>query len=130
MVRRRRPTKRKSKRDSRLKRAGVRGFNKPKRTPGHKTKSHIVVAKVGSRIKTIRFGQKGAKTAGTVAEWYEMKIKNGFFKDKLFKTYIHRNVRLSEAPSFGKPALLYDANSTGARNYMSLTEEILQRVSQ
>ncbi len=52
-----------------------------------------------------------------------------FFKDKLFKTYIHRNVRLSEAPSFGKPALLYDANSTGARNYMSLTEEILQRVS-
>ena len=58
-----------------------------------------------------------------------VKEVNGFFKDKLFKTFIHRNVRLSEAPSFGKPALLYDANSTGARNYMSLTEEILQRVS-
>ena len=53
----------------------------------------------------------------------------GFFKEKLFKTFIHRNVRLSEAPSFGKPALLYDANSTGAQNYMTLTEEILQRVS-
>ena len=50
--------------DSRLKRAGVSGYNKPKRTPGHKTKSHIVVAKVGDKIKTIRFGQKGAKTAG------------------------------------------------------------------
>ena len=39
--------------DSRLKRAGVSGYNKPKRTPGHKTKSHIVVAKVGDKIKTI-----------------------------------------------------------------------------
>ena len=54
---------------------------------------------------------------------------NSFFKEKLFKTMIHRNVRLSEAPSFGKPVLLYDANSTGAQNYMNLTEEILQRVS-
>ena len=52
------------KKDSRLKRAGVRGYNKPKRTPGHKTKSHIVVAKVGTKIKTIRFGQQGASTAG------------------------------------------------------------------
>ena len=52
------------KKDSRLTRAGVSGFNKPKRTPGHKTKSHIVVAKVGDKIKTIRFGQKGASTAG------------------------------------------------------------------
>ena len=52
------------KRDSRLKRAGVSGFNKPKRTPGHPKKSHIVVAKVGTKVKTIRFGQQGAKTAG------------------------------------------------------------------
>ncbi len=51
-----------------------------------------------------------------------------YFKDKLFKTLIYRNVKLSEAPSFGKPALLYDANSKGAKNYLSLTEEILQRV--
>jgi hypothetical protein len=45
--------------DSRLKRAGVSGFNKPKRTPNHPTKSHVVVAKVGSQVKTIRFGQQG-----------------------------------------------------------------------
>jgi hypothetical protein len=50
--------------DPRLARAGVSGFNKPKRTPKHKTKSHVVVAKVGSTIKTIRFGEQGAKTAG------------------------------------------------------------------
>ena len=42
----------------------VSGFNKPKRTPNHPKKSHIVVAKEGSKVKTIRFGQKGAKTAG------------------------------------------------------------------
>lgn len=45
--------------DPRLKRAGVDGYNKPKRTPSHATKSHIVVAKVGDKIKTIRFGQQG-----------------------------------------------------------------------
>ena len=45
--------------DPRLERAGVEGFNKPKRTPKHPTKSHIVVAKEGSKIKTIRFGQQG-----------------------------------------------------------------------
>jgi hypothetical protein len=44
--------------DSRLERAGVSGFNKPKRTPSHPKKSHIVVAKEGDKIKTIRFGQK------------------------------------------------------------------------
>ena len=52
------------KKDPRLKRAGVSGYNKPKRTPGHKTKSHIVVAKSGDQIKTIRFGQQGVKGAG------------------------------------------------------------------
>ncbi len=45
--------------DSRLKRAGVTGYNKPKRTPNHPTKSHVVVAKVGTQVKTIRFGQQG-----------------------------------------------------------------------
>jgi hypothetical protein len=44
-----------SKADPRLKRAGVAGFNKPKRTPSHPKKSHIVVAKEGSKVKTIRF---------------------------------------------------------------------------
>lgn len=47
--------------DPRLDRAGVEGFNKPKRTPNHPTKSHIVVAKEGDKIKTIRFGAQGVK---------------------------------------------------------------------
>ena len=45
--------------DARLKKAGVEGFNKPKRTPSHPTKSHVVVAKQGDKVKTIRFGQQG-----------------------------------------------------------------------
>jgi len=77
------PAKRKvKKKDSRLKRAGVAGFNKPKRTPGHAKKSHIVVAKVGTKIKTIRFGQQGAKTAGKpkAGESTAMKKKRASFK--------------------------------------------------
>ena len=50
--------------DPRLERAGVEGYNKPKRTPSHSTKSHIVVAKEGDQIKTIRFGQQGVVGAG------------------------------------------------------------------
>jgi hypothetical protein len=48
-----------SQKDPRLERIGVEGYNKPKRTPNHPTKSHVVVAKVGDEIKTIRFGQQG-----------------------------------------------------------------------
>ena len=58
----------KSKKDPRLKRAGVSGFNKPKRTPGHPKKSHIVVAKDGDQVKTIRFGQQGVKTNQTAGQ--------------------------------------------------------------
>ena len=47
--------------DPRLRNAGVEGYNKPKRTPNHPTKSHVVVAKEGDTIKTIRFGQQGVK---------------------------------------------------------------------
>ncbi len=47
--------------DSRLKRAGVSGYNKPKRTPDHPTKSHVVVAKQGDTVKTIRFGEQGTQ---------------------------------------------------------------------
>ena len=47
--------------DSRLKNAGVAGYNKPKRTPSHPTKSHVVVAKEGDEVKTIRFGQQGVQ---------------------------------------------------------------------
>ena len=76
------------KKDSRLERAGVSGYNKPKRTPGHKTKSHIVVAKEGDKIKTIRFGQQGKKvgsltgTAGKpkAGESDRMKTKRRSFK--------------------------------------------------
>lgn len=50
--------------DSRLTRAGVSGYNKPKRTPSHPTKSHVVVAKEGDKVKTIRFGQQGVTGAG------------------------------------------------------------------
>ena len=50
--------------DPRLARAEVEGFNKPKKTPSHPTKSHVVVAKEGDRVKTIRFGQQGVKGAG------------------------------------------------------------------
>jgi hypothetical protein len=45
--------------DSRLERAGVEGYNKPKRTPDHPTKSHVVVAREGDEVKLIRFGQQG-----------------------------------------------------------------------
>ena len=48
-----------AKKDPRLARAGVSGYNKPKRTPNHPKKSHVVVAKVGEQVKTIRFGQQG-----------------------------------------------------------------------
>jgi hypothetical protein len=70
------------KKDPRLKRAGVSSFNKPKRTPSHPKKSHIVVAKVGSKVKTIRFGQQGAKTAGKpkAGESAAMKKKRASFK--------------------------------------------------
>jgi hypothetical protein len=47
------------KKDSRLAKAGVSGYNKPKATPSHPTKSHVVVAKSGDQVKTIRFGQQG-----------------------------------------------------------------------
>tara|TARA_X000001388_G_scaffold44134_1_gene31264 strand:+ start:13753 stop:14067 length:315 start_codon:yes stop_codon:yes gene_type:complete len=72
----------KSKKDPRLARAGVSGFNKPKRTPQHPKKSHIVVAKEGDKIKTIRFGQQGASTAGKpkAGESDRMKKKRASFK--------------------------------------------------
>jgi len=72
----------KRKTDPRLARAGVSGYNKPKRTPNHPTKSHIVVAKSVDQIKTIRFGQQGAKTAGKPkkGESEAMRKKRASFK--------------------------------------------------
>ena len=73
-----------AKKDSRLASAGVSGYNKPKRTPKHPKKSHIVVAKSGGKIKTIRFGEQGAKTAGKpkAGESAKMKAKRKSFKDR------------------------------------------------
>lgn len=50
------------------------------------------------------------------------------FRDQVFQTVIPRNVRLSEAPSYGKPALLYDINSRGAMSYLQLADELLKRI--
>ena len=98
---------------------------------------------LGQLLNTVRLVQqnlnKDLKIGGVIMTMFDSRLNlsnqvvkevDGFFKEKLFKTMIHRNVRLSEAPSFGKPALLYDASSTGAQNYLSLTEEILKRVNQ
>jgi hypothetical protein len=70
------------KKDARLSRVGVSGYNKPKRTPKHPTKSHVVVAKEGDKVKTIRFGEQGAKTAGKPkkGESKAMKEKRASFK--------------------------------------------------
>ena len=71
-----------AKKDPRLARAGVSGYNKPKRTPNHPKKSHVVVAKEGDKIKTIRYGEQGAKTAGKpkAGESEAMKKKRASFK--------------------------------------------------
>jgi hypothetical protein len=65
-------------------RVGVSGFNKPKRTPKHPTKSHVVVAKEGEQVKTIRFGEQGASTAGKpkAGESDKMKKKRASFKSR------------------------------------------------
>tara|TARA_R110002012_G_scaffold301426_1_gene501695 strand:+ start:82 stop:372 length:291 start_codon:yes stop_codon:yes gene_type:complete len=89
------------KKDSRLKRAGVSGFNKPKRTPSHKTKSHVVVAKVGNKVKTIRFGQQGVKTAGKPKKGESPKQKA---RRKSFKARHGKNI------AKGKMSAAYWAN--------------------
>lgn len=66
-----------------LKRIGVSGVNKPKRTPSHPTKSHVVVAKEGDKVKTIRFGQQGVSGAGAIPKFW--KWTSGVHKDKRHK---------------------------------------------
>ena len=63
-----------------LQRIGVSGFNKPKRTPNHPTKSHVVVAKVGDTVKTIRFGQQGVQGAGKNPKTAKEKARRRSFK--------------------------------------------------
>jgi hypothetical protein len=66
--------------DSKLTRVGVSGYNKPKRTPNHPTKSHVVVAKVGDKTKTIRFGQQGVSGAGKNPRSESEKARRRSFK--------------------------------------------------
>jgi len=89
--------------DPRLDRAGVSGFNKPKRTPSHPTKSHVVVAKEGDTIKTIRFGQQGVKTAGKPKKGESQKQKN---RRKSFRARHAKNI------AKGKMSAAYWANLT------------------
>ena len=69
-----------TKKDSRLERAGVSGYNKPKKTPSHPTKSHVVVAKEGDKVKTIRFGQQGVSGAGKSPKTASEKARKKSFK--------------------------------------------------
>ena len=66
--------------DPRLARAGVSGYNKPKRTPSHPTKSHVVVAKEGDKVKTIRYGQQGVSGAGKNPKTASEKARRKSFK--------------------------------------------------
>ncbi len=87
--------------DPRLKRAGVSAFNKPKRTPNHPTKSHVVVAKSGDEIKTIRFGQQGVSGAGKNPKSAKDKARR-----KSFKARHAKNI------AKGKMSAAYWANKT------------------
>ena len=93
---------------------------------------------LGQLLNTIRLIQENLNPAlkieGILLTMYDSRLNlskqvaeeaRRFFSDKVYKTVINRNVRLSEAPSFGKPIILYDVTSTGAENYLSLAEEIL-----
>ena len=66
--------------DPRIKKLGVSGYNKPKRTPSHPTKSHVVLAKSGDEVKTIRFGQQGVKGAGSSPKSASEKARRKSFK--------------------------------------------------
>jgi hypothetical protein len=87
--------------DSRLVRAGVSGYNKPKRTPKHPKKSHVVVAKEGDKIKLIRFGQQGVTTAGKPKAGESAKQKA---RRKSFKARHGKNI------AKGKMSAAYWAN--------------------
>ena len=84
------------KKDPRLARAGVSGYNKAKRTPNHPTKSHVVVAKVGDKVKLIRFGQQGKRvgsvkgTAGKPKKGESARMKA---KRKSFKARHAKNIK-------------------------------------
>ncbi len=95
---------------------------------------------LGQLLNTITIVQKNLnpnlEVEGVLLTMYDSRLRlsnqiaeevKKFFGDKVFSTIISRNVRLSEAPSYGKPVLLYEAVSSGARNYMELAKEFLKR---
>lgn len=92
-----------AKKDPRLEKAGVEGYNKPKRTPKHPTKSHVVVAKEGDKVKLIRFGEQGADTAGKPKENESEAMKA---KREAFKARHAKNI------AKGKMSAAYWANLT------------------
>lgn len=73
-----------------MKRLGLKGFNKPKRTPSHPKKSHVVMAKEGDKTKLIRFGEQGAKVAGKPKKGESSKMKA---KRKSFKARHAKNIK-------------------------------------
>tara|TARA_Y100000592_G_C5406640_1_gene286005 strand:+ start:296 stop:571 length:276 start_codon:yes stop_codon:yes gene_type:complete len=85
---------------------GVRfsGYNKPKRTPSHKTKSHVVLAKVGSKIKLIRFGQQGAKTNQTAKQRraFKARHKRNIAKGRMSAAYWANRVKWSPSKTKNK----------------------------
>ena len=87
--------------DPKLARAGVSGYNKPKRTPNHPKKSHIVVAKEGDKVKTIRYGQQGVSGAGKNPTTAKEKARR-----KSFKARHAKNI------SKGKMSAAYWANKS------------------
>ena len=92
------------KKDPRLARAGVSAYNKPKRTPGHPKKSHVVVAKVGDKVKTIRFGQQGVKTNQTVGQRKAFKSRHAknIAKGKMSAAYWANKVKWSPSKTKSK----------------------------
>jgi len=94
---------------------------------------------LGQLLNTIRLVQKHLNEKllieGVLLTMYDARLNlsrqvaedvRRYFEGKVFETIVSRNVRLSEAPSFGKPIILYDAVSSGSENYMSLAEEIIK----
>jgi len=86
-----------------MKKLGLEGFNKPKRTPNHPTKSHVVMAKEGDKIKLIRYGEQGASTAGAPKPGESKRMK---MKRKSFKSRHARNI------AKGKMSAAYWADKT------------------
>jgi chromosome partitioning protein len=96
---------------------------------------------LGKLLNTIKIIQKNLNTdlfiEGFLLTMYDSRLRlsnqvvdevRKHFQQMVFETIIQRNIKLSEAPSFGQPAILYDAESRGAVNYLSLAEELIKKV--